>query len=85
MTVAGGEEKVAFEDVMVGEVWLAGGQSNMELELQNSFEANKELEKIQAENVRYYYVPKVSHQCEELIQAEKESTWECAEKKAARK
>lgn len=85
MTVSGGADTVTFEDVMVGEVWLAGGQSNMELELQNSFEGDKELERVEAENVRYYYVPKISHQCEELLQAEKESTWECAEKKAAGK
>ena len=38
MEIADGTETVTFEDVMVGEVWLAGGQSNMELELQNSFE-----------------------------------------------
>lgn len=85
MTISDGAETITFEDIMVGEVWLAGGQSNMELELQNSFEGEKELEKIQAENVRYYYVPKVSHQCEELLKAEEESTWECAGREAAGK
>ena len=33
LTVAAGGEKVSFEDVVVGEVWLAAGQSNMELPL----------------------------------------------------
>ena len=35
LVVTSGEESIAFEDVMIGEVWLAGGQSNMEFELQN--------------------------------------------------
>ena len=30
------EESVIFRNVMIGEVWLCGGQSNMELELQNA-------------------------------------------------
>lgn len=85
MTVTDGEDTITLEDIMLGEVWLAGGQSNMELELQNSFEGDKELEKIQAENIRYYYVPKVFYMGEELLQAEQESTWECADKEAAGK
>ena len=35
VTVSGGE-RVTAEDVAVGDVYLAGGQSNMELELRNS-------------------------------------------------
>ena len=36
-TVTGsGDEKIEFHDVSTGEVWFAGGQSNMELELVNS-------------------------------------------------
>lgn len=85
MEIADGTETVTFEDVMVGEVWLAGGQSNMELELQNSFEGEKELERIQPSNVRYYYVPKVAYFCDELLEEEEKSTWECAGKEEAAK
>lgn len=85
MTVAGDTEEIIFEDIMLGEVWLAGGQSNMELELQNSFEGDKELARIEAENVRYYYVPKKPYISDELLQAEEESTWECASKEYAGK
>ena len=35
MKISNGEETIVFGNVMIGEVWLAGGQSNMELELQN--------------------------------------------------
>lgn len=78
LTVAAGDESITYTDIMLGEVWLAGGQSNMELELQNSFEGEKELERCDAEQVRYYYVPKKSYVCEEFLQEEAESTWECA-------
>lgn len=85
LTVQADEEKLFFEDIMLGEVWFAGGQSNMELELQNSFEGEKELEQCAEEMVRYYYVPKKSYVSEELLAAEAASTWECASKEASAK
>lgn len=85
LTISSDTQKIRYEDVMIGEVWLAGGQSNMELELQNSFEGDKELEKIQAENVRYYYVPKKPWVSEELLLEEAQSSWECADKESAGK
>lgn len=36
MEITDGDTTVKFENIAVGEVWLAGGQSNMELELQNA-------------------------------------------------
>ena len=36
LEVSDGNETKKYIDIMFGEVWLAGGQSNMELELQNS-------------------------------------------------
>lgn len=36
LEISDGEEKIRFTDVAVGEVWLAGGQSNMELELKDA-------------------------------------------------
>lgn len=85
LSVSCGSEKVQFEDVMIGEVWFAGGQSNMELELQNSFEGDKELDRIEEENVRYYYVPKKPWVGEELLEEEANSTWECAGKEQSGK
>ena len=43
---------------MIGEVWLAGGQSNMELELQNSLNGKEVLANIKDVNVRFYYTKK---------------------------
>lgn len=85
LTAKAGEETLTFEDIIIGEVWLAGGQSNMELELQNSFEGGQELKRCAAVNVRYYYVPKKAYMGEELLKAEEESTWECASEEASGK
>ena len=42
MEITDGDNTIRFEDIAIGEVWLAGGQSNMELELQNA-EGGQEL------------------------------------------
>lgn len=85
MTVSTEGTKLSFEDVMVGEVWLAGGQSNMELELQNSRNGANVIKNINNEKVRYYYTPQVSWVGDELYAAEKKSGWDlCTPEKAAR-
>ena len=47
-----------YYDVLIGEVWLAGGQSNMELELRNSENAEEALESCADPLLRFYNVPK---------------------------
>jgi len=36
-----GKNKIQFKDVLIGEVWICSGQSNMKMQLRNTFEANK--------------------------------------------
>jgi sialate O-acetylesterase len=38
-----GKNRVQFKDVLVGEVWVCSGQSNMEMHLDRCFEANKDI------------------------------------------
>lgn len=47
-----------FSNVAIGEVWLAGGQSNMELELCNCKTGEESLRDDDPKDVRYYYFPK---------------------------
>lgn len=80
MTVSSGDEKIVFTDVMLGEVWLAGGQSNMELELQNSLDGKKVLEQMDGVNVRFYYTKKNSYIDEFFYADERNGGWARASK-----
>ena len=81
------ENKVlTFSDIAIGEVWLAGGQSNMEFELQNCTEGPAELaDKSAGKNVRFYYTNKIAWMDEAFFEAERKTawqTWDSPEKKA---
>ena len=70
-----GREFARFENVMIGEVWLCGGQSNMELELQNAGGGKEELAALTPDMpIRFYYTNKVAS-VEEAVEAEKNTGW----------
>lgn len=68
-------ECITFSDVMVGEVWLAGGQSNMELELQNCDNADDELKNANYERIRFYNVIKTGVITDEVLKQQEASKW----------
>ncbi len=70
-----GESKT-FSDISIGEVWLAGGQSNMEYELANCTEGPSEIENEINPNVRFYYTQKNSWIDEKFIEDENKTHWE---------
>lgn len=78
MTVSSGDERITFCNIMIGEVWLAGGQSNMELELQNSLGGKKVLENIDSANVRFYYTKKNPYIDEFFYADERNNCWKTA-------
>ncbi|HEY0944697.1 MAG TPA: sialate O-acetylesterase [Opitutaceae bacterium] len=53
-----GREHVKLTNVLVGDVWLCSGQSNMEWPLENTFEADAELARAEQPEVRLYSVAK---------------------------
>ena len=72
---AAAAETRIFRNVMIGEVWLCGGQSNMEFELQNADGGKEELEALTANMpIRFYYTNKVGT-VEQAVEAEKTAGW----------
>ena len=70
-----GREFARFRNVMIGEVWLCGGQSNMELELRNAAGGKEELDTLSADQpIRFYYTNKVGT-VEDAVEAEKNCGW----------
>ena len=61
MTVKG-KNTVAFEDVLVGEVWICSGQSNMEWGLAISYEGDLAIKAANHPKIRLISVPKVGTQ-----------------------
>ncbi len=74
LTVTSGEKSITFTGIAVGEVWLLGGQSNMEFELQNCTTGAEHL-KNDNPNVRFYYTPKNAWYDEQFYADEAASHW----------
>jgi sialate O-acetylesterase len=56
-----GSEKLVLKDVMMGEVWICSGQSNMEWNVNlGSTDAAAEMPKANFPNIRFFQVPKSS-------------------------
>ncbi len=77
VTDNGGGE-IILHDVMIGEVWLAGGQSNMELELQGALNGKEVLKNIKDVNVRYYYTQKIAYKDDYFNFSERNGCWSIA-------
>ncbi len=68
-------ETLRLENILVGEVWLAAGQSNMELELQNCQNGKAELAASQNDAVRFYLTQKTPWLDEASLRREAENGW----------
>lgn len=55
-------ESMVLKDIWLGDVWLAGGQSNMEWKLSASRDGEAEIAAAHCPAIRYYDVPKVAYE-----------------------
>ncbi len=55
-----GKNEITLKNVLVGEVWICSGQSNMEWTLRGSFESKKDIESASDPLMRLYSVPRVT-------------------------
>ena len=60
LTVSAGTQQVSAEDIAIGEVFLAGGQSNMELELRSAAEGPEIIRDYSDPLLRFFNVPKIA-------------------------
>ena len=58
LTIADGTRKKVARDVMVGDVWLCSGQSNMEFKLSQAQDAKAEIARASDAGIRGFTVPK---------------------------
>ena len=78
LTVRGEDQAVQeIRDVMIGEVWLAGGQSNMEYPLGNDAQAGEALGRAARSGVRFYQVSREPYLDDYFYAAERQSRWMC--------
>jgi len=57
MTVKGEKNEIAVKNIMIGEVWLASGQSNMEFGIQTELNGEKAVKEATDSLIRFFYVP----------------------------
>lgn len=76
LTVTDGTDTVTLKEIAIGEVWLAGGQSNMEFELQNCTE-HEVLNNPANEMIRFYYTQKKAYMDADFFASEEQTAWEC--------
>ncbi|WP_225309647.1 sialate O-acetylesterase [Larkinella humicola] len=57
LAVAGKKNTVTFDDVLVGEVWICSGQSNMEWVVKSSTNAAQEIQEANYPLIRHFKVP----------------------------
>ena len=60
LQVRAGEATQTVSDVLVGDVWLCSGQSNMELQVWRSLDARAELAGASNDRIRLFTVPQVA-------------------------
>ena len=60
MVITGKSDKITFKNVLIGDVWLGSGQSNMEWLLTNTHDAQNEIPKANYPKIRLFTVEKVT-------------------------
>lgn len=83
MTITDGAEEIIYQNIMIGEVWFAGGQSNMEMALANSLEGEEEAKKADNASIRFYNAAKIATLMEQDLKEEQKHSWTVMSSSAA--
>ena len=58
LQIVSGDEKIKFKDILLGEVWICSGQSNMEWRVKQAANAQQEITSADHPTIRFFDVPK---------------------------
>ncbi|MCM1308965.1 MAG: sialate O-acetylesterase [Butyrivibrio sp.] len=75
LTASDGESRVTLSNIAVGEVWLAGGQSNMAFELSRCTDWER-ISSAPCSKVRFFYTPKHDFEDEAYFEAWENAEWQ---------
>ena len=75
LVITAGMEQVSADHVAIGDVFLAGGQSNMELELRNAAEGPETIREYDDPLLRFFNVPKIAVPGPDHRKANAEARW----------
>ncbi len=79
LVIRSGEEWTEAADIAIGEVFLTGGQSNMELELRNADEGAEVIREYRDPLLRFFNVPKIAVAGPEHRKANEAARWHAVE------
>ncbi len=57
MNITGKQQSLQLNDIMLGEVWLCSGQSNMDFEMRDAFHFNAAISNVKQADIRQFSVP----------------------------
>ncbi|MBP6024272.1 sialate O-acetylesterase [Ferruginibacter sp.] len=60
ITVKGNNNSIIIEDVLIGEIWLASGQSNMEMNVNWGMKYDEEVKNAANNQIRFFHIPKTT-------------------------
>jgi sialate O-acetylesterase len=60
VTVSGSSNTIVIEDVLIGQVWLASGQSNMEMNINWGMKYEEEVKNAANNEIRFFQIPKTT-------------------------
>lgn len=81
MTASSGDCVIELEDILYGDVFVAAGQSNMEMALEDCISGKFEMETADYDNIRYYNTIKTGYIDDEVEKRLHDNSWQKCIKK----
>lgn len=66
MLITSGKEEIKIENILIGDVWICSGQSNMEWMVENSYDISQDIIDTEDTNIRHFKVPRATANTPEI-------------------